>query len=69
MDRVEIRGQARVISIFASASGYGAVRASTVSSCQPGTDDLCSVTILEIDHEFRLVGRLDARRAGRRVGS
>ena len=29
----------------------------------PGTNDMFGVTILEVDHDFRLVGRLDARRA------
>jgi len=29
----------------------------------PGTNDMFGVTILEVDHHFRLVGRLDARRA------
>src|SRR2546422_10439319 len=29
----------------------------------PGTNDMFGVTILEVDHDFRLVGRLAARRA------
>jgi lipopolysaccharide export system permease protein len=34
-----------------------------VELLHPGTNDMFGVTILEVDHDFRLVGRLDARRA------
>jgi hypothetical protein len=34
-----------------------------VELLNPGTHDLYGVTILELDREFRLTGRLDARRA------
>src|SRR5437764_10043562 len=65
MDRVKIRGQAprhlqsrqRLWVRSADSRFY------RVELLNPGTNDLYGVTILEIDHEFRLVGRLDARRA------
>src|SRR5207249_3075329 len=34
-----------------------------VELLNPGTDDMYGMTILEVDKEFRLTGRLDARRA------
>ncbi|OLD38535.1 MAG: hypothetical protein AUI57_06645 [Candidatus Rokubacteria bacterium 13_1_40CM_2_68_8] len=34
-----------------------------VELLNPGTNDMFGVTILEVDRDFRLVGRLDARRA------
>src|SRR5256885_17231299 len=34
-----------------------------VELLHPGTNDMYGVTILEVDREFRLVDRLDARRA------
>jgi LPS export ABC transporter permease LptG len=65
VDRVKIRGQAprhlqsrqRLWVRSADSRFY------RVELLNPGTDDLYGVTILEIDREFRLVGRLDARRA------
>src|SRR5438309_6988333 len=65
MDRVKIRGQAprhlqsrqRLWVRSADSRFY------RVELLNPGTNDLYGVTILEMDREFRLVGRLDARRA------
>jgi LPS export ABC transporter permease LptG len=65
VDRVKIRGQAprhlqsrqRLWVRSADSRFY------RVELLNPGTNDLYGVTILEIDRAFRLVGRLDARRA------
>ena len=65
VDRVKIRGQAprhlqsrqRLWVRSADTRFY------RVELLNPGTNDLYGVTILELDREFRLTGRLDARRA------
>jgi len=65
VDRVKIRGQAprhlqsrqRLWVRSADTRFY------RVELLNPGTSDLYGVTILELDREFRLTGRLDARRA------
>jgi LPS export ABC transporter permease LptG len=65
VDRVKIRGQAprhlqsrqRLWVRSADSRFY------RVALLNPGTDDLYGVTLLEVDHKFRLVSRLDARRA------
>jgi lipopolysaccharide export system permease protein len=65
VDRVKIRGQAprhlqsrqRLWVRSADSRFY------RVELLNPGTDDLYGVTILEIDHAFGLIDRLDARRA------
>ena len=65
VDRVKIRGQeprhlqSRQRLWVRSADS----RFYRVELLNPGTNDLYGVTILEMDREFRLVGRLDARRA------
>src|SRR2546428_11176994 len=65
VDRVKIRGQAprhpqsrqRLRERSADTRFY------RVELLNPGTNDMYGVTILELDREFHLVGRLDARRA------
>ena len=65
VDRVKIRGQAprhlqsrqRLWVRSADSRFY------RVELLNPGTNDMYGVTILELDREFHLVGRLDARRA------
>ena len=65
VDRVKIRGQAprhlqsrqRLWVRSADSRFY------RVELLNPGTDDMYGMTILEVDKEFRLTGRLDARRA------
>ncbi|HEY3065046.1 MAG TPA: LPS export ABC transporter permease LptG [Methylomirabilota bacterium] len=65
VDRVKIRGQlprhlqSRTRLWLRSAD----TRFYRVELVAPGTQDLYGVTVLEIDREFRLVHRLDARRA------
>jgi len=65
VDRVKIRGQAprhlqsrqRLWVRSADSRFY------RVELLHPGTSDMYGVTLLEVDRDFRLVGRLDARRA------
>jgi len=65
VDRVKIRGQAprhlqsrqRLWVRSADSRFY------RVELLNPGTNDMYGMTILEVDKEFRLTGRLDARRA------
>jgi lipopolysaccharide export system permease protein len=65
VDRVKIRGQlprhlqSRQRIWFRSSDS----RFYRVEMLAPGTNDLYGVTVLEIDRDFRLVTRLDARRA------
>src|SRR4029450_5976953 len=65
VDRIKIRGQAprHLQSRQRFWVRSAASRFYRVELLNPGTNDLYGVTILEIDHEFGLVGRLDARRA------
>jgi LPS export ABC transporter permease LptG len=65
VDRVKIRGQAprhlqSRLRLWMRSSDSRFYR---VALLNPGTNDLYGVTILEVDREFRLVHRLDARRA------
>jgi lipopolysaccharide export system permease protein len=65
VDRVKIRGQAprhlrSRLHLWVRSSDSRFYR---VELLHPGTDDMYGVTILEVDRAFRLVGRLDARRA------
>jgi lipopolysaccharide export system permease protein len=70
VDRVKIRGQApkhlqsrsRLWVRSADSRFY------RVELLNPSTNDLYGVTILELDRDFRLTGRLDARRAHWSVG-
>src|SRR6266850_207867 len=65
VDRVKIRGQAprHLQSRQRLWVRSGDSRFYRVELLHPGTNDMYGVTILELDREFRLVGRLDARRA------
>jgi lipopolysaccharide export system permease protein len=65
VDRVKIRGQAprhlqsrQRLWVRSSESRFY-----RVELLHPGTNDMFGVTILELDREFRLTGRLDARHA------
>ncbi len=65
VDRVKIRGQAprhlqSRLRLWMRSSDSRFYR---VALLNPGTNDLYGVTILDVDREFRLVRRLDARRA------
>jgi len=65
VDRVKIRGQAprhlqSRLHLWVRSSDSRFFR---VELLHPGTNDMYGVTILEVDREFRLVDRLDARRA------
>ena len=65
VDRVKIRGQAprhlqSRLRLWMRSSDSRFYR---VALLHPGTNDMYGVSILEVDHEFRLVNRLDARRA------
>jgi LPS export ABC transporter permease LptG len=65
VDRVKIRGQAprhlqSRLRLWMRSSDSRFYR---VALLHPGTNDLYGVTILDVDREFRLVRRLDARRA------
>ena len=65
VDNVKIRGQAprhlkSRLRLWVRSSDSRFYR---VELLHPGTNDLYGVTILEVDREFRLVNRLDARRA------
>lgn len=65
VDRVKIRGQPprhlRVRTRLWLRSGD--TRFYRVELLSPATNDLHGVTVLDVDRDFRLVGRLDARRA------
>src|SRR3989442_4799471 len=65
VDRVKIRGQAprHLQSRQRMWVRSGDSRFYRVELLNPGTNDMYGVTILEVDREFRLTGRLDARRA------
>ncbi len=65
VDRVKIRGQAprHLQTRQRLWVRSGDTRFYRVELLNPGTNDLYGVTILELDREFRLTGRLDARRA------
>ena len=65
VDRVKIRGQAprHLQSRHRLWVRSADTRFYRVELLNPGTNDLYGVTILELDREFRLTGRLDARRA------
>jgi LPS export ABC transporter permease LptG len=65
VDRVKIRGQAprhlqSRLRLWVRSSDSRFYR---VELLHPGTNDMYGVTILEVDRDFRLVNRLDARRA------
>jgi lipopolysaccharide export system permease protein len=65
VDRVKIRGQApkHLLSRQRLWVRSADTRFYRVELLNPATNDLYGVTILEVDREFRLTGRLDARRA------
>jgi lipopolysaccharide export system permease protein len=65
VDRVKIRGEMprQLQSRYRLWVRSGDSRFYRVELLNPGTNDMYGVTVLEVDREFRLVGRLDARRA------
>jgi lipopolysaccharide export system permease protein len=65
VDRVKIRGEApRHLRLRQRLwVRHGDARFYRVELLNPGTNDMYGVTVLELDRDFRLIERLDARRA------
>lgn len=65
VDRIKIRGQAprHLQSRYRLWVRSSDSRFYRVELVNPGTSDMFGMTLLEVDREFRLLGRLDARRA------